>query len=475
MPHRTPPEWTSGGIAPDVSHGNPWDWSQVEPLLSLLSDIEKTTDSKSLPKLAKALHGDLPSGKNELRLLRENLRGFFLLSRRNEVLKARRGEIWVLLQAVRMKLGSVLCRPNQKSWSKRAYQLMTEIELNLGKIDRVYFATLTFPGNPDYRQARDRVRGVTRNLLYRAGFETLDLIAIHPSEGNPGRLHAHLLIWSGSDRSARAEKESIESVKRALADNAYGVGFSDLDKVESLPTAAGYMAWNFDRTIKLSKGPHNPVPKGARVLSVPRNLSQCRSWSKARKFSFHCPAHAAFRVAVARFASDHRCPEDGNWGWIWRQRRRIREGIGGEPWIPPSVTGMDGFTYSVSAYDLDAAGEEVYLLGCPSRERAFILTEQALEELGMREILPGSLKENPALDPTTGLHACWIDIWLPDFPCGWSKRGKGISTQLHRPPSNPEPERFRCHGRQTRFCPRESNRSRAGPGDWETGTGEIPR
>lgn len=208
MPHRTPPEWTSGGIAPDVSHGNPWDWPQVEPLLSLLSDIKKTTDSKSPSKLAEALHGDLPSGKSELRLLRENLKRFFLLSRRNEVLKARHWEIWVLLQAVRMKLGSVLCRPNQKSWSKRAYQLMTEIELNLGKIDRVYFATLTFPGNPDYRQARNRVRGVTRNLLYRAGFETLDLIAIHPSVGNPGRLHAHLLLWSGSDRSTRAENDT---------------------------------------------------------------------------------------------------------------------------------------------------------------------------------------------------------------------------------------------------------------------------
>jgi hypothetical protein len=426
MPHRTPPEWTSGGIAPDVSHGNSWDWPQVESLLSLLSNIRETTDSKSLPKLAEALHGDLPSGKSDLQLLRENLKGFVLRSRGNEVLKARRGEIWVLLQAVRMKLGSVLCRPNQHSWSKRAYQLMSGIELNLGKIDRVYFATLTFPGNPDYRQARDRVRGVTRNLLYRAGFETLDLIAIHPSEGNPGRLHAHLLLWSGTDRSARAEKRFIEGVRRALADHAYGVGLCKLDEVESLPAAAAYMAWNFDRTIKLSKGPHNPVPKGARVLSVPRNLMQDRCWSRAGKFSFHSPAHAAFRAAVARFASDHGCAEDGNWGWIWSQRRQIRETIGGEPWIPPSVTGLDGFTYHVTAYDIDAVGEEVYLLGCPLRERAFILTEHALEELGAREILSGSLEENPALDPTTGLPACLIDIWLPDFPCGWSERRKSF-------------------------------------------------
>lgn len=248
--------------------------------------------------------------------------------------------------------------------------------------------------------------------------------------GNPGRLHAHLLFWSGTDRSARAEKRSIESVKRALADNAYGVGFSDLDKVGSLPAAAAYMAWNFDRTIKLSKGPHNPVPKGARVFSVPRNLTQGRRWSKTGKFSFHCPAHAAFRAAVARFASDQGCAEDGEWGWIWRQRRRIREGIGGEPWIPPSVTGMDGITYHVAAYDLDAVDEESCLLGCPPRDRAFVLTEPALEELGMREIIAGSLEENPGLDPTTGLKMDSFDIWQPELSREWSKLRKGNANQV---------------------------------------------
>ena len=149
MPNRPYPEWTSGGIAPDISVTNPWDWPQIETLFPLLSDITKTTDSslyRSLQDLRSIqdLYGHLPAGKTELKLLRANLKGYLQRSRSNEVLKARRRELWLLLQAVRMKLAAVLCKPNQKSWCKRAYQFFTAMELNLFRMRRIYFLTLTF-------------------------------------------------------------------------------------------------------------------------------------------------------------------------------------------------------------------------------------------------------------------------------------------------------------------------------------------
>jgi len=340
-----------------------------------------------------------------------------------------------------MKLGVVLCRPNQKSWGKRAYQFLTAMELNLGRMERVYFLTLTFPDYVDgdstfYFVARDRVRGVTRNLLYRAGFETLDLMAFHPEPGNPGRLHAHILLWSRSARTARAETEAVEGIRRALENNAYRMEKITLDQVASLPATAAYLAWNFDRTVKLSKGSHNPIPRGARVLSLPKNLTEDRPWTRAGRFSIHSPAHASFRAAVDRHARERGYSNDGNWGWIWRERRQIREAMGPEPWIAPSVTGLDGITYRVSAYEVDAEGDEVYLLRSEEHGRAYVLKEHALGELGAMDILPGSLEANPRLDPITGLHACLIDIWLPDFPCGWSQHRRGVSTQSHPHPAN---------------------------------------
>ena len=138
MPTRPYPEWTSGGIAPDISATNPWDWPQIETLFPLLSDIMKTTDSR-LYRSLRDLHGHLPTAKTALRLLRGNLKGYLQRSRSNEVIKARRRELWLLLQAVRVKLAAVLCKPNQKSWCKRAYQFFTAMELNLGRMERIYF------------------------------------------------------------------------------------------------------------------------------------------------------------------------------------------------------------------------------------------------------------------------------------------------------------------------------------------------
>ena len=440
MPTRPYPEWTSGGIAPDISVTNPWDWPQIETLFPLLSDIMKTTDSglyRSLQDLRSIqdLYGHLPAGKTELKLLRANLKGYLQRSRSNEVLKARRRELWLLLQAVRMKLAAVLCKPNQKSWCKRAYQFRTAMELNLGRMDRVYFLTLTFPDyevgdSTFFYVARDRVRGVTRNLLYREGFETIDLMAFHPKPGNPGRLHTHHLLWSRGARTARDEKEALEGIRRAFNDNAYGVGLHTLVQVASLPATVAYLAYNYDRTIKLSKGLHNPIPRGARVLSLPKNLTEGRPWTRAGRFSIHSPSHSAFRAAVGRHAREHGYSNDGNWGWIWRERRQIREGMGPEPWISPSVTCLDGITYQVSAHDVDPEGDEVYLLRSAEHGRAYVLKEHALEELGDMDILPGCLEENPRLDPTTGLHACLIDIWLPAFSPQWSQRRSGHSMYI---------------------------------------------
>jgi hypothetical protein len=99
--------------------------------------------------------------------------------------------------------------------------------------------------------------------------------------------------------------------------------------------------------------------------------------------------------------------------------------MGPEPWISPSVTCLDGITYQVSAYDVDPEGDEVYQLRSAEHGRAYMLKEHALEELGDMDILPGCLEENPRLDPTTGLHACLIDIWLPAFSPRWSQRRSG--------------------------------------------------
>jgi hypothetical protein len=117
--------------------------------------------------------------------------------------------------------------------------------------------------------------------------------------------------------------------------------------------------------------------------------------------------------------------------------------MGPEPWISPSVTGLDGITYQVSAYDIDAESDEVYLLRSAEHGRAYVLKEHALEELGAMDILPGSLEANPRLDPTTGLHACLMDIWLPHFPCEWSERRRGFSTQSHPHPATRASGQFR--------------------------------
>jgi hypothetical protein len=94
------------------------------------------------------------------------------------------------------------------------------------------------------------------------------------------------------------------------------------------------------------------------------------------------------------------------------------------------VTCLDGITYQVSAHDVDPEGDEVYLLRSAEHGRAYVLKEHALEELGDMDILPGCLEENPRLDPTTGLHACLIDIWLPAFSPQWSQRRSGHSMYI---------------------------------------------
>jgi hypothetical protein len=97
----------------------------------------------------------------------------------------------------------------------------------------------------------------------------------------------------------------------------------------------------------------------------------------------------------------------------------------------------------VSAYDVDAEGDEVYLLRSAEHGRAYVLKEHALEELGDIDILPGSLEANPRLDPTTGLHTCLIEIWLPDFPCEWSQHRRGVSAQSRAQTTNGASGQFR--------------------------------
>ncbi|MEI6715793.1 MAG: hypothetical protein WCO60_18725 [Verrucomicrobiota bacterium] len=276
----------------------------------------------------------------------------------------------------------------------------------------MHFITLTFPGNPAYLAIREQLGGITGNLLYRENFETVDVVAFHPEPGELGRLHVHLLAWSREHRSHQAESASVERIKTALNDGRYGVGRCEVSRVsgaEQFVKVAAYLAWNYDQTLKFPRGPQSPIPSGARVLSVPFEVRTGQKWVRTGKFSFVTPATVAWRAAVNRYATANGRSHDGDWRWTWRERRLIREFLEPEQYRDTGITGLDGYTYTVTPYGLDANREETYMLSNEERG-GFILTEYGLSGLAKFDVMSNTLPQNSAFDLTTGSHAQWTEV-----------------------------------------------------------------
>lgn len=272
--------------------------------------------------------------------------------------------------------------------------------------------TLTFTGDPTYKRVRELLKDVTGNHLYRQGFESVEITAFHPEDNLPGRLHVHLLFWSKQPRSLRAERTVIDQFRTAVGRAQRGIGFTDHQEAlgpAAILGVAAYMAWNYSRTLQQAKGPGNPIPKGARVLSRPQQVLPGQAWLSTGKISLVTPSTTAWRKAVSRYAAAHGRSPAGDRRWIWRERRNIREYLEPETWWEASVTGLDGHTYRVIPAGEDHCGEETYLIA--SEERGgFYLTESGLEELAKLQVASGALPKNDQLDLTTGMTANCYEV-----------------------------------------------------------------
>ena len=219
---------TEGKIRIEIPQ-NSWEWLQIQRLLDEVFPLTtkwETTDSNNPnainESLAKMLYPYLPNGKGELRSIRDNAKRYYQLAYRGgkpEAKKALRPyilQLKALVLAVRQKIAVIFCQPNCRNWDKRAYRFYLELQSNLGKRRRVHFMTLTFTGDPTYKRVRELLKDVTGNHLYRQGFESVEIVAFHPVDNLPGRLHVHLLFWSKQPRSLRAERTVIDQFRTAV-------------------------------------------------------------------------------------------------------------------------------------------------------------------------------------------------------------------------------------------------------------------
>lgn len=415
---------TEGKIVVEIPQ-NPWKWTQIQPLLDeVLSSTTKrgTTDSNTrkalVESLAKKLYPYLPDARGELKTIRTNALQYIQLAHRGGKPEAKRVlrpyvlQLKALVLAVRQKLAVIYCQPNCRNWDKRAYRFYAELQQNLATLRRAHFLTLTFTRNPTYKRVRELLRDVTCNQLYRQAFESVEVVAFHPEERMIGRLHVHLLIWSKQNRSLRDEKSAIERFRTAVGRNERGIGFTHYRPVlgiaEILDVSA-YMAWNYDRTLKQAKGPDNPIPKGARVLSRPQNFLPGQAWTSTGKITLVTPATTAWRKAVSKYAAAHGRSPAGDRRWIWRERRNIRKFLEPESWWDVSVAGLDGYTYRVKPEEVDCEGNEIYL-ATGEDGHSFYPTEETLEQLAKLQVVSWVLPKNDQLDFTTGKTAFWNEM-----------------------------------------------------------------
>lgn len=403
--------------------------------------------------MALRLFGYLPQSEGEIELLMDNAKRYSRQAHRGGTADARavlmpyQHKLRALVWAARMKLGTIFCRPNPRDWDKRAYGLFLALQNNLGRLPRVWFLTISFAGNPTYEAVRKKVRGLTKNPLYRAGFETVDVISFHPTPGEPSRLHAHLILWSRCDRTPQAEMRAIDSVVEGLRRAALPkkkkkkkknetclIGRCEIERLRdrrSMLNVFAYVAFNYHQTLSLDRGPHNPIPPRARLLSQPQQVTEGRRWTKTGRFAYVTPESVAWRRAVARHAEATGRTADGDWRWIWRERRRIRHFLDPVQYRPPSIAGLDGFTYIVQPYGEDAVGRECYLVTSEDRG-SFILTDVGLRGLGIMHAMPNCWPRNDLLDITTGEHACWFEVLGMPIPDWRTRAGEARRPRVRR-------------------------------------------
>ena len=204
----------------------------------------------------------------------------------------------------------------------------------------------------------------------------------------------------------------LERVQAAVSRAGRGIGFTDY-QVATDPAAilkvSAYLALNYSRTLKESKGPDNPIPKSAHVVSRPKNSLPGVKWITVGKITPVTRATTSWRLAVSKYAAATGRPFGGDYRWIWPTRRRIREYIEPLGCWEVSVTGLDGYTYRVSPDGVDHVGNEIYLLSSDERG-GFYLTQSGLDDLAAFQIEPGALPKNHRLDLTTGKAAYCYEV-----------------------------------------------------------------
>ena len=391
---------------------NQWSWIQIRGLLNAnpaLFTIRQT--SVSILQYAEELYGVLPQGKEELRRLRDNAKQLHKQAHGGNIqarntLRPYRLAIRSLIWSCRMKLGTLFTTPNPNQWSKKGYGLYLDIQKNLGKTKRVFFLTLTFRTQQNFQDAREKLRGFTKNVLNREGFWSLAVVAYHPPQesNRVARLHAHLLVWPKDERGAYHHTKARQKVEAAMKKGRYGIGLETMRLVSGLEDflrTAAYVAFNYDSTVRLDRNFANPIPKAGRILSTPQEVHPGKRWERCKCVSFVTPSTVAWRKAVNEYAQLHGYSMTGNHQWIWRRRRSIRMLLQKEKWRVATVTGLDGRAYRVVPYGGMTPEDEWYLMTNDERG-SFIVDEKCVELLGKLDGLPGSLPLNDRLDPVSG-------------------------------------------------------------------------
>jgi hypothetical protein len=403
-----------------IVHARPvWDWSGIKPLLDQLPSLTANRSIKErsteIERLAENLYPLLPDGKKALKTIIKAAKRYHAMAQiGNPGQRAALAPYWyplrALAKAARQKLAVVLCRPNQWDWDLRAYRLFLELQQNLGRFRRLHFVTITIRGAVNYRLFREQFKKKKRQL-YDQGFGVLPVFSIHPEGRNPGRLHAHVLVWSLRNRTSRQETADLKEIKDSFKSRQSPFGtvrWVTVTKREAMVREFAYMAKNYSDSLKAPKGVGEQIPKKSRLISRPKESREGVCWVAVGKISLVTPETTAWRKAVSRYAAETgRVPEDDR-RWIWRERRAIRRCLEPETWWDVSVTGLDGYTYQVIVAGLDQLGQEVYRL--TDKYRTFDLTDHGLEGLARLQVMPGCFEKQEKLDLTTGVTPYCLEV-----------------------------------------------------------------
>lgn len=410
-----------------IIHDRPvWDWGGIKQLLDQFLSLTTIRSIKSpntdIERLAQHLYPLLPDAKGELKTLIRGAKRYHAMAQIGEpgqraALAPYRESLRALAKAVRQKLSVVLCRPNLRDWDLRAFRLFMEMQQNLGRFPRLHFVTITIRGVVNYHMFREEFKKKKRQLNDR-GFGVLPVFSIHPKGRHPGRLHAHVLVWSLRRRSAKREKADLADIKTSLESpkGTFGsVKWETVTKRESMIREFAYMAKNYSDSLKAPKGAGEQIPKKSRLISRPKESRAGVSWVAVGKISLVTPEKTSWRKAVSRHAAAIGRTPEGDRRWVWRERRAIRQWLEPETWWAASVTGLDGYTYRVTPAGVDQLGHEIYALSSDERG-TFFLTQYGLEGLARLQVMPGCFEKQEKLDLTTGVTAyCWEVLGLYAF------------------------------------------------------------